>query len=101
MHKLSLLPLAAMSLAACQETDPDFGHSFRHNRAMQVVDQQPVYAGTPMEGSDGVHAVDAQRRYLTGQVKDLLKVEGKSGIGTQGGAANTGTAGTGRTSGQP
>lgn len=98
---LLLLPLAALSLAACQETDQDFGHSVLHNRAVQTVDQQPVYAGVPMEGGDAVHAVDAQRRYLTGQVKELLKVDGKSNLGAQGGARDAGTGGTGRTSGTP
>lgn len=90
---------AALLLAGCETQDRDFGHSIRHNQAVQTVDMQPVYAGVPMEGSDGVRLADAQRRYLTGKVKDLLKVDGKSALGAQGGATDGASAGTGRTAG--
>jgi len=87
---------AACLLSACETPDPDLGHALYYNRNIQVVDMNPAYAGTPMEGSDGVRLVDAQNRYLQGKVKDLLKVDGKSGIGQQGGAADATTGGTGR-----
>ncbi|WP_439534282.1 hypothetical protein [Polymorphobacter sp.] len=91
--------LLAPLLTACETPDPDFGYSVRRNGVLQVVNMQPVYAGVPMEGGDAVRATDAQRRYLRGQSKTLLKVDGKSGIGEQGGATDTGTGGTGRTAG--
>jgi hypothetical protein len=94
-------PMAILLLSACNTNDPELGHAIRANAEAHVVDAQPVYAGLPVEGSDAVRLVEGQRRYLKGQVKDLLKVDGKSGIGTQGGASDASAAGTGRTSGAP
>jgi hypothetical protein len=88
---------AMLLLSACATPDPDLGYAIRQNTAAQAVDMQPVYAGLPMEGSNGVRAVDAQGRYLGGRVKDLLKVDGKSNIGGQGGASNESSSSTGRT----
>jgi hypothetical protein len=91
------LAVALLLLSGCESADADFGHSIRHNQAVQTVEARPVYAGLPTEGSDGVRGADAQRRYLTGKVKDLLKVDGKSGLGAQGGATDSAAAGSGRT----
>jgi len=95
--------LAALLLPACQQADPDFGHSIRQNRAIQIVDDRPLHAGLPIEGSNGVRLADAQRRYLAGRVKELLKVDGKSSIGVQGGASDSsaGAAGTTGRTGTP
>ncbi|WP_416907599.1 MAG: hypothetical protein ACMVO5_11290 [Polymorphobacter sp.] len=95
-----LLPLfaasALLALPAC-ETDPDLGYSVRRAVASQAVDMNPTYAGVPIEGSSGVRAIDAQRRYLKGEPRVLGKIDGtvdqtgglsgSTGGGREGGAA--------------
>ena len=95
--------IAALPLAACHVPDEEFGSAIRLNNSHQIVDERPVYAGVPQEGSESVRLVAAQRRYLKGSVKELLKVDGKSTIGGQGGASGDAAASSGgsRTSAAP
>jgi hypothetical protein len=77
-------------LAGCETNDPDLGMSVNRNVVAQAVDMNPRYAGVPTEGSNGKLAVAAQRRYLNGQVKPLLRVSAEGGVGQQGGASDAG-----------
>ncbi len=85
-----MLATALLLLAGCETNDPDLGMSVNRNVVSQAVDMNPRYAGVPTEGSNGKLAVAAQRRYLNGQVKPLLRVSAEGGVGQQGGAADTG-----------
>ena len=68
------LPLAGLAaLAGCATPDPQFGLVTQQNVYAQVVDMNPIYAGVPIEGGDGVHGVAAVRRYKTDEVKKLQK----------------------------
>jgi hypothetical protein len=94
-----MLATALLLLAGCETNDPDLGMSVNRNVVSQAVDMNPRYAGVPTEGSNGKLAVAAQRRYLSGQVKPLLKVDAEGSVGGQGGASDVGggpaAAGTG------
>lgn len=96
MHKTKLLlalalpltlalALAGLSVAA-EAADPQLGITVQNNIALQAVDMNPRYAGAPMEGGNGQRSIDAYRRYLMGNVKDLVKMDGKAAVGGQGGA---------------
>lgn len=63
--------LMALALAGCATHDPEFGLVVQNNVLAQVVDLQPVYAGTAIEGSSGVRSVDAVSRLNKGNVKQL------------------------------
>lgn len=78
-------------LGACA-TDPELGATVNHNIVAQVVDMNPEYAGVPMEGSNGKRGVASFRRYQSGNVRALQRVDGGAKIGQQGGAENATTA---------
>jgi hypothetical protein len=93
--RISLLPVAGLSLltlTACETTDPDLGYSVRQAVVSQAVDMNPNYAGLPIEGSSGVRALDAQRRYLKGVPRPLAKVDAKGNEA----AGDSGAEGAGR-----
>ncbi|GGE11113.1 hypothetical protein GCM10011529_16870 [Polymorphobacter glacialis] len=83
---LLLLVLAsALPAPVMAGTDPQFGITVSNNIAIQAVDMNPQYAGVSMAGGNGQRSVDAHRRYLSGNVKTLMKVDGKAEVGGQGG----------------
>lgn len=67
--RLSCL-FAVLLLAACTH-DPQFGSVVQNNIVAHVVDLEPVYAGTPIEGSSGERSVEAVRRLNKGNAKAL------------------------------
>jgi len=75
--------------AAVAGPDPDLGATVRGNVASQAIDIDPHYAGIPAEGSNGRRAADALIRYETGKLKPLLRTNGKTDVGAQGGAQDT------------
>lgn len=95
MRALFLISIA-VALTGMAESDPDFGYSVRRSVVAQAVDMAPNYAGTPIEGSSGVRALDAQRQYLKGNVKKLGKIDGKVDI-----TGSTEASGTGRAAPAP
>jgi hypothetical protein len=82
--------LLLLAVGACA-TDQELGATINHNIVTQVVDMDPKYAGTPMEGSNGKRSVAAYQRYLNGNVKALTKVDSSSRVGSQGGAGDSST----------
>lgn len=74
MRSLPFL-LAALVLSGCA-TDPDLGAAYRINMAQQVVNPNPQYAGTPIEGSSGERSVTAVERYLKRATEPLAKATG-------------------------
>jgi hypothetical protein len=69
---MRLFPLViALALAGCTASDPQLGAVVQNNVVAQVVDLDPVYAGTAVEGSSGERSVEAIRRLNKGAVKQL------------------------------
>jgi hypothetical protein len=83
-------------LAGCTGTDPDLGHSVRTAIAAQA--PETSYAGSPMEGSEAVVAIAAQRRYLEGRTKKLTPITATGDSATP---TDTGNKNVGRTSPAP
>ncbi|WP_327752122.1 hypothetical protein VVT58_06145 [Sphingobium sp. SJ10-10] len=81
-----LLPL----LAGCTANDPTFGGAVRSNYAMQVINPDPHYEGTLVEGGDGQRSAAAVERYRTDKVKKAQSIRTTSGTGGggSGGGAN-------------
>ncbi|HKX23499.1 MAG TPA: hypothetical protein VJM81_09520 [Rhizorhapis sp.] len=76
-------------LTACTPNDPTLGGSIRHNYALQVIDPDPQYAGTPNEGGSGDLAKGAVERYRTDKVKKVKTIRTTSGIsGGSGGGSS-------------
>jgi type IV pilus biogenesis protein CpaD/CtpE len=76
MHIRNLaVALMLVPLAACTPNDTTFGGALRHNIAMQVIDPDPQYQGTPMEGGDGEVIGKAVDRYKKGAVKQTVSVK--------------------------
>ncbi len=83
---LTIVAAAGVGFATMGAADPDLGHSVTRNIVTQVVDMHPHYAGVPMEGGSGVRSAESVKRYLKGEVKELIRVTGATGVGQQGGA---------------
>ena len=87
----SLLLVAAISSPAVASEDKDFGCTVTQNVEVQTVDMNPRYAGTLMEGGVGKRSAAAVSRYMTGQIKALTQISGRSDLGSAGGG-NTASA---------
>ncbi len=81
----------AFADAAHAAPDRDLGSSVRHNVAVQIANPYRRFRNTLTEGGDGERAVDSLTRYRTGKLKPLLKANGKSDLGGQGGAVDAPT----------
>jgi type IV pilus biogenesis protein CpaD/CtpE len=81
-----LLPL----LAGCTANDPTFGGAVRSNYAMQVINPDPQYEGTLVEGGNGQTSAAAVERYRTDKVKQPTSIRTTSGISgrSSGGGVN-------------
>ena len=66
----------------------DLGATVRNNVVVQTIDPAPDYAGVPDPGYNGRRAADAMIRYQPGNLTPLLKPNGKSDLGGQGGAGD-------------
>ena len=92
---ITILPIAASSLVliaglaspALAVDDKEFGCTVKHNIEVQTVDMDPKYAGTLMEGGVGQRSSAAVRRYQTDKIRPLIRLDGRTGVGSQGGAA--------------
>lgn len=82
--------LAATAAAAAAGPERDLGAAVRANTAAQAVDLNPDYGNSPA-GTSGRRATDAMIRYQTGRLKPLLKINGKTDLGSQGGAGDAPT----------
>jgi type IV pilus biogenesis protein CpaD/CtpE len=95
--KAFAIVLAATSLAACQSVDPisqspdpHFGEVTARNKAVQIINPDPVYtAEASQPGNDGEHAARAVDRYRKGAVKDTRRIStgASSGAGSSGGSS--------------
>lgn len=81
-----VIAVALVPLAACTPNDTTMGGALRHNMAMQTIDPDPKYAGSPAEGGDGERAAAAVDRYKKGNVKQPEKITTTSGVGTGSGS---------------
>jgi hypothetical protein len=88
MKRLGLIALVAALSSCATAPEVQLGEAHRWNIEQQVVDPDPQYEGTLIEGGSGVRNAAAADRYNRGQVKALTAVD----TTTSGGTA-TGTAG--------
>lgn len=80
-----LMPL----LAGCTANDPTFGGAVRSNYAMQVINPDPQYEGTLVEGGNGERSAAAVERYRTDKAKKPQPIRTTSGTGgSSGGGGN-------------
>ena len=77
-----LLPL----LAGCTANDPTFGGAVRSNYAVQVINPDPQYEGTLVEGGNGQTSAAAVERYRTDKVKPPKSIRTTNGVGGGGGS---------------
>jgi hypothetical protein len=91
----SLVLLAALSSPAVASNDKDFGCTVQQNIEVQTVDMDPKYAGTLVEGGVGQRSTAAVRRYMTDKVRPLLRFDGRTQVGAQGGAESGSGSGGG------
>jgi type IV pilus biogenesis protein CpaD/CtpE len=81
--KLYLTGAALLLLSGCSHVNPQtgsvdrqFGEAVAWNKAVQVVNPDPVYtAEAAQPGEDGDKAAAASRRYRTNTVKDVERVQ--------------------------
>jgi uncharacterized membrane protein YgcG len=90
-----LVLMATLSSPAMAVEDKEFGCTVKHNVQVQTVDMDPKYAGTLMEGGLGQRSSAAVRRYMTDKVRPLLRTDGRSQVGAQGGGGGGGGSGGG------
>lgn len=83
-----LLTTAGVAMAG---PDRDLGASVRADIEEQVVDMNPDYRDRPITGTSGRRSADAIIRYQTGQLKPLFRINGKTDLGSQGGAGDAPT----------
>ena len=72
--------------------DRGLGLVVQNNIAAMVVDLNPSYANTRIEGGDGQLADAALTRYRSGKVKPLVSLSGSGNLG-QAGSGGAATAG--------
>lgn len=93
------IPVIATILAitaACAPVDHGFGEVARHNAELQIVDPEPRYAGTAMEGESGQRAADAVDRYQRGEIKQPTQTSTTATTGgSSAGSASSSSSGTG------
>lgn len=86
------LCLAALtfSVTPALAQDRGLGLIVQNNVNAMLVDPNPVYAGIPIEGGNGLKADTAITRYRTGRVQPLQSFNGNTNVGGAGaGAAAT------------
>jgi type IV pilus biogenesis protein CpaD/CtpE len=92
MRTLSLaVLLIAPALAGCTTNDPTFGGAVRSNYAQQVINPEPRYERTLVEGGDGTKSAAAVERYRTDKVKkpeSIRSTQRSSGGSGGGGGGN-------------
>ena len=90
MRRLTLAAmLLAPVLAGCTPNDPTLGGAVRSNYALQVINPDPQYEGTLVEGGDGTKSAAAVERYRTDKVKkpaSIRTTQSMSGGGGGGGS---------------
>ena len=89
----SLIVAVGLSSPVIAGSDKEFGCTVKQNIEVQTVDMDPKYAGTLMEGGVGKRSSDAVRRYMTDKVRPLIRFDGRTQVGAQGGAGNSGGGG--------
>lgn len=93
---LTIPILLAGLAAACAPVDHGFGEVAARNAELQIVDPEPRYAGTAMEGESGQRAADAVDRYQRGEVRQPAQTSTTATTGGSGaGSASSSSSGTG------
>lgn len=74
--------ILGLACTACVPTDAGLGETVRYAQAVQTIDPDPVYAADAAQpGSHGDKSVQAVKRYRTGTVKEVERIQTSSGGG--------------------
>jgi hypothetical protein len=74
--------------------DAGLGESVRYNAAVQIINPDPVYpAGSAQPGDSGQHGAEAVKRYRSGTVKQVERMQTTSGGSGGGGQSTAGSPG--------
>jgi hypothetical protein len=74
---ITAIGLAAFGVSACSSPEPmdhRFGNATRHNKAMHIINPEPLPATTPAPAMDGMRGMQAMERYETGTIKEPEEV---------------------------
>lgn len=91
IRAMIVVGMLTAAAAAAAGPDRDLGASVRADIDEQVIDMNPDYRDRPVTGTSGRRAADAIIRYQTGQLKPLFRTNGKTELGSQGGAGDAPT----------
>jgi hypothetical protein len=98
----SKFPILATGLAVVvgvpvpTHASPEPGFSVKNNVQAQVVDMDPKYVGDLVEGGVGQRSAAAVNRYMSDNIRPLIRSDLRSAVGGQGGAQKSGdVSGTG------
>lgn len=80
----------AISIAGCSPFDARLGETVRLNAAQQIINPEPVFAGTDIEGGSGTQAALAAKRYRTDTVKPPISIRTTRSISGSGANASSG-----------
>jgi hypothetical protein len=87
------IPILLAGLAtACTPVDYGIGEIAARNAELQIVDPEPRYAGTAMEGESGQRAADAVDRYQRGEVKQPAQTSTTASTGGSGSGSSSSTS---------
>lgn len=92
--KLLIAPISLATLAGCTQLspvsgspDPGFGEAVKYDMAVQTIDPDPVYGpDSAQPGDHGEKATKAVDRYRKDAVKDVERIQTRSG-GSGGGSS--------------
>jgi len=91
--RIAAATVAAAMLGGCAsanheigQSDPAFGEALAYDKAIQIIDPDPVYPpGGALPGDNGDKAAQSVKRYRTDQVKQVEQQQTTSGSGGSGG----------------
>ena len=79
---ISVIGLVGLVVGACgspSPLDPDFGNATRHNKAMHIINPEPLPATTPAPTLSGRRGMLAIERYESGEVKEPEEIDTTEG----------------------
>ena len=93
MHRAAPITMLSAALLAwgCAPYDARLGETVRINAAQHIINPEPVFAGTEIEGGSGTLAAAAVKRYRTDTVKQPISIRTTRSI--SGSGANTSSGG--------
>jgi hypothetical protein len=79
---LATIGLAALGVGACSSPEPldtNFGNATRHNKAMHIINPEPLPATTPAPALSGRRGMLAIENYESGEVEEPEEIDTTEG----------------------